>query len=302
VPFFQRTAIIAGLVACFTVPAIGKVIETTAQADWCKRLTARLPGISAATCQNSALKPTGAVSRQGFPILMRQIPAAKGSNPVRILLLGGMHGDELTSSAIVFQWMQWMQGPLAQEFQWNIVPVLNPDGLLAPQPQRVNANGVDLNRNFPTPGWQQEAPRYWATATKSDPRRYPGSAPLSEPESRWVHEEMERFRPSVIISVHAPFGVLDFDGPVKPPYRFGRLIFNRVGVYPGSLGNYSGLHKNVPVITIELPNSRTMPPDAEVQRIWQDMLVWIQRNVPRAIDTAKPSLQRTAEKSSPAVR
>lgn len=301
-PFFQRTAIIAGLVACFTVPAIGKVIETTAQADWCKRLTARLPGISAATCQNSALKPTGAVSRQGFPILMRQIPAAKGSNPVRILLLGGMHGDELTSSAIVFQWMQWMQGPLAQEFQWNIVPVLNPDGLLAPQPQRVNANGVDLNRNFPTPGWQQEAPRYWATATKSDPRRYPGSAPLSEPESRWVHEEMERFRPSVIISVHAPFGVLDFDGPVKPPYRFGRLIFNRVGVYPGSLGNYSGLHKNVPVITIELPNSRTMPPDAEVQRIWQDMLVWIQRNVPRAIDTAKPSLQRTAEKSSPAVR
>lgn len=58
--------------------------------------------------------------------------------------------------------------------------------------------------------------------------------------------------------IHAPFGVRDFDGPAKPPQRFGRLIFNRVGVYPGSLGNYSGLHKkNIPIITIELPNAGT---------------------------------------------
>jgi murein peptide amidase A len=302
VPFFQRAANVAalsfGLAACLTVPAFGKAVNTSAQSDWCKRLAGRLPSISVETCQSSALKPTGAVSRQGFPILMRQVPAAKGETPVRILLIGGIHGDELTASAIVFQWMQWMHGPLAQGFQWEIVPVLNPDGLLAPKPRRMNANGVDLNRNFPTPGWQKEAPSYWARVTKSDPRRFPGSAPLSEPESRWVHEEMERFHPNVIISVHAPFGVLDFDGPVKPPYRFGRLIFNRVGVYPGSLGNYSGLHKNVPVITIELPNARAMPPDAEVRRIWQDMLTWIQRNVPHEMDAGKATVRRTAEKAA----
>ncbi|HJU70677.1 MAG TPA: M14 family zinc carboxypeptidase [Paucimonas sp.] len=247
------------------------------------------------------LMPTGATSLQGFPILMRQIPAARKSGnetPLRILLLGGIHGDELTASAIVFQWMQWMNGPLAQGFQWNIVPVLNPDGLLAARPKRVNAHGVDLNRNFPTPGWQQDAPRYWAKATHSDPRRYPGAAPLSEPESRWVSEEMERFRPHVIISVHAPFGVLDFDGPATPPRRFGRLIFNRVGVYPGSLGNYSGVHKNVPVITIELPNALAMPSEAEARRIWQDMLSWIQRNVPREIEAANSPLRRTTEKSA----
>jgi hypothetical protein len=151
---------------------------------------------------------------------------------------------------------------------------------LAPKPKRVNANGVDLNRNFPTPGWEQEAPQYWAKATRSDPRRFPGKAPLSEPETRWLYQEMERFRPQVIISVHAPFGVLDFDGPAPAPTKFGRLLINRVGVYPGSLGNYSGRHKNVPVITIELPNALTMPPEAETRRIWRDMLVWIQRNVP----------------------
>ncbi len=227
----------------------------------------------------------------------------KDAGPVRILLLGGIHGDELTASAIVFQWMQRMNGPLAQGFEWKIVPVVNPDGLLASKPNRVNANGVDLNRNFPTPGWQHDAKRYWAQRTGRDPRRFPGAAPLSEPESRWVHEEMERFRPHVIISVHAPFGVLDFDGPVTPPQRFGRLVFNRVGVYPGSLGNYSGVHKSVPVITIELPNARAMPPDAEVRRIWQDMLSWINRNVSSDTDGLRRTLSRTAEKkSAPAMR
>jgi murein peptide amidase A len=196
------------------------------------------------------------------------------------MLLGGIHGDELTASAIVFQWLQLMQAPEAQQLSWSVVPVVNPDGLLAPKPKRTNANGVDLNRNFPTPGWEQEAPRYWAQATRSDPRRFPGKAPLSEPETRWLYDEMERFKPQVIISVHAPFGVLDFDGPAPAPARFGRLLINRVGVYPGSLGNYSGRHKNVPVITIELPNAMTMPPEAETRRIWRDMLVWIRSNVP----------------------
>jgi murein peptide amidase A len=77
-------------------------------------------------------------------------------------------------------------------------------------------------------------------------------------------------------------------------------------VYPGSLGNYSGTHKNIPVITIELPNARTMPSDAEVGRIWQDMLNWIQRNVPKQVNMSATRplspLQRTAEKSSPTLR
>ncbi|HJV54240.1 MAG TPA: M14 family zinc carboxypeptidase [Noviherbaspirillum sp.] len=228
------------------------------------------------------------MSRKGFPILKRVIPAARSSKePVRVLLLGGIHGDELTAAAIVFQWMQWMHAAPAQDFEWEVAPVVNPDGMLAGKPQRVNANGVDLNRNFPTPGWRQDAPRYWARVTRRDPRRFPGSAPLSEPETRWLNEEMERFRPHVIISVHAPFGVLDFDGPAPAPRRFGRLYLSPVGVYPGSLGNYSGVHKNVPVITIELPNALAMPPQAEVRRIWQDMLGWIARNVPQKAQMAQ---------------
>jgi len=283
--FAARASAVGGLVFCVMMPAFGNPADARRQADWCERLAVRLPGISAATCRTSALAPTGAVSLKGFPILARRIPAAGNvginNRPTRILLLGGIHGDELTASSIVFEWLQFMQAPVAQQFQWSVVPVVNPDGLLAPRPKRMNANGVDLNRNFPTPGWHQDAPRYWKKITKSDPRRFPGKAPLSEPETRWLHEEMERFQPHVIISVHAPFGVLDFDGPAPAPTRFGRLLINRVGVYPGSLGNYSGKYKNIPVITIELPNALAMPPDKEVRRIWQDMLIWIEHHVPK---------------------
>lgn len=290
------------------LPAGSTATTPTQAAEWCKRLVVRLPGISDATCQRSGLLPTGANSLQGFPLLARQISAGKKNTPgkpLRVLLMGGIHGDELTAAAIVFRWLQLMPTPAAQQFEWKVLPVVNPDGLLAPKAKRVNAHGVDLNRNFPTPGWEKDAPRYWAVRTKKDPRRFPGVAPLSEPESRWVNDEMVRFHPDVIVSVHAPFGLLDFDGSVQPPRHFGRLLLDQVGVYPGSLGNYSGIHKNVPVITIELPNAQKMPSDAEVQRIWLDMLYWINSHVVSQSDAAKmhaAALPAAAEKPAHAQR
>jgi protein MpaA len=251
-------------------------------ADPCVAIAARLPGVSVQECQASKLANTGAISRNGLPIRARRIVASSREGnkpPVRVLLIGGIHGDELTSSAIVFRWLRLMNDPAARRFEWSVVPILNPDGMLTHKPTRMNAGGVDLNRNFPTPGWQKEAPFYWVRTTASDPRRYPGPSPLSEPETRWLNEEIDRFRPQVIVSVHAPFGVLDLDGPAPPPTRFGRLMFNRVGVYPGSLGNYSGRHRNIPVITIELPNAVEMPSEFEVKRIWQDMLGWMAHSV-----------------------
>lgn len=269
---------------------------------WCRPLARRLPGVTLSQCQHSGLVASGALSKKGFPLLIRDIPAGTavvrkvppaGSPraairpPIKILLLGGIHGDEQTASAIVFKWLEKIDaGSSGREFHWKIAPVVNPDGLLAPKPTRGNASGVDLNRNFPTPDWVQEAPVYWRKKTQSDPRRFPGKAPLSEPESRWVFNQMEQFQPDVIISVHAPFGVLDFDGSGTPPSKFGRLLFSRVGVYPGSLGNYGGVHKDIPVVTIELPNSLQMPVDAEVARIWQDMLNWVHANVATQIKVA----------------
>jgi hypothetical protein len=155
------------------------------------------------------------------------------------------------------------------------LPALNPDGLLAKIPSRTNAHGVDLNRNFPTPNWQNEAAAYWGKRTKKDPRRWPGDKPLSEPESQLVFAQMASFAPQLIVSIHAPYGVLDFDGPTIPPEKLGRLYLDQIGIYPGSLGNYAGVHRGIPVVTIELPHASRPPSAAETRQMWLDLLRWM---------------------------
>ena len=268
----------------------GALMHTTVSAEvspasaklqqWCKQVTPRLPKVSLNECLQSHLAPSDGRSFNAVPLMVRDFPVDTRLKKVRrVLLIGGIHGDEKTAPAVVFKWMAAMSKSGAQEFQWKVAPLVNPDGLLAPKSTRVNARGVDLNRNFPTPDWDKEALQYWARKTKSDPRRFPGKKPISEPESKWIYDTIKSFQPDVIISVHAPFGVLDLDGPAQPPTRFGRLHFNRVGVYPGSLGNYSGMHQDIPVLTIELPHALSMPSPSETSRIWQDMQGWIRQHI-----------------------
>lgn len=218
---------------------------------------------------------------EGQPILWRDYRSGSPrGNTQRILLLGGIHGDEFSSVSIVFQWMQRLSQDRFQPFYWRVVPCLNPDGLLSVPETRTNAHGVDLNRNFPTPGWNETALPFWERKTGSDPRRYPGRAPLSEPESRWLVRHIERFRPSAIVSVHAPYGVLDYDGPREPPQNLGFLKLSLLGAYPGSLGNYAGMFLGVPVITLELPHAGLMPTPAQTTRIWTDLLSWLEQALP----------------------
>jgi hypothetical protein len=201
---------------------------------------------------------------------------------LRVLVVGAIHGDELSSAALALHWIgQAAQTSLdaPKRIHWRFVPMLNPDGVLNRPPRRVNANGVDLNRNFPTPYWERDAKIYWEKRTGKDPRRWPGPKPLSEPESRFLHEEMQGFRPNLIVSIHAPYGVLDFDGPSVPPSKLGRLYLDQVGIFPGSLGNYGGVLKGVPVVTIELPNSMRTPLEAEMRQMWLDLLRWINERV-----------------------
>jgi hypothetical protein len=145
---------------------------------------------------------------------------------------------------------------------------------------------VDLNRNFPTPNWARDAKLYWERQTDKDPRRWPGPKPLSEPESRFLYDQMRGFKPNLVVSIHAPYGVLDFDGPVVPPSRLGRLYLDQLGVFPGSLGNYGGVHQGVPVVTVELSNATRTPLDAEMRQMWRDLLRWMNQRVGPVQDVA----------------
>jgi hypothetical protein len=247
----------------------------------CDRFVGRLPNLSRALCDSAQLVDSGARSVQGIPLYTRDIGADTGR--LRVLVIGTMHGDELSAASVAFHWIRLASAERAdmpQPVHWRFLPVLNPDGMLARPPRRMNAHGVDLNRNFATPNWERDAAIYWQKRTRKDPRRWPGPGPLSEPESRFVHEQMASFRPHLIVSIHAPYGVLDFDGPSVPPSRLGRLYLDQVGIFPGSLGNYGGVHKGVPVVTIELPNALRTPLDAEMRQMWLDLLRWTAAKIP----------------------
>lgn len=240
-------------------------------AEFCQRVVRKLPNVSAALCAGAQLGSGSARSVRGVPLFQRDVVSPNPS--LRVLVVGGIHGDELSSTALALHWIRAAK-ETPSNIHWRFVPLMNPDGMLQRRPWRMNANGVDLNRNFPTPNWDKEATHYWNQRTRRDPRRYPGPQPLSEPESRWLHDEMERWKPHLIVSIHAPYGVLDFDGPTVPPQRLGRLYLDQVGIFPGSLGNYGGVHKKVPVVTIELPSAIRTPQEAEMRQMWLDLLRW----------------------------
>ena len=247
----------------------------------CERIGNKLGSVDFEDCMNIGLETSGATSVEGAPILVKEYPPlANRRARGRVLLIGGIHGDEYSSVSIVFKWMQILDRYHSGLFHWKITPLMNPDGLLRKKSQRMNANGVDLNRNFPSPNWFEEARDYWVRRTSSNPRRFPGDAPLSEPESRWLNDEIERFEPEVIVSVHAPHGVLDFDGPPEAPERFGSLHLNLLGTYPGSLGRYAGVHRGIPVVTIELERAGIMPTYQEQRQIWLDLVRWLKTRLP----------------------
>ena len=234
-----------------------------------------IPNVKPALCEQAQLTDMQARSVLGRPIWGRDFAADDAR--LRVLVVGGIHGDEMSSTSLVFHWIAMAQTPpgdTPDPIHWRFIPALNPDGLFSRPVKRVNAHGVDLNRNFPTPNWSRDARIYWEKRTQRDPRRWPGAKPLSEPESRFLLQQIDSFKPNLIVSVHAPLGVLDFDGPSVPPSRLGRLFLDQVGIYPGSLGNYGGVHKRVPVVTVELPSASRTPGDAEIRQMWLDLLRW----------------------------
>ncbi len=242
----------------------------------CQRIGAKLDSVSSEECLRVGLVPSGGMTASGRVIpMVESHPVGGDGSARRVLLIGGTHGDEYASVSIVFKWLQLERRP---GIHWRIVPLLNPDGLLRRQSRRVNARGVDLNRNLPTPNWKQESEHYWIQRTGRDPRRYPGPAAASEPETRWLMKEIDTFRPDVIVSVHAHYASFVYDGPGSAPHRLGNLRRRQLWKYPGSLGAYAGRHLGIPVLTLELPWAGILPDARATQRIWDDLQHWLSRN------------------------
>jgi protein MpaA len=223
-------------------------------ASECHKILKGLPGKNKdeallAACALTKQIPS-CVSEEGFPIFHFD-KAARSSEklPKKILVFSLIHGDEFASGSVARSWMERLTS-IEPRNHWRVVPVLNPDGLK--KGTRYNSRGVDINRNFPTSDWEQNALAYWKTKTKSDKRRFPGNAANSEKETKCALAHIDDYQPDLILSIHTPYGVLDFDGPKISPPKFPEIPWKNLGNYPGSLGRYMWVDRSKPTLTIEL--------------------------------------------------
>lgn len=166
-------------------------------------------------------------------------------NTLTVLIIGVVHGDEPQGKFLI---ENYLESATLENFanRMLFIPCLNPDGLELKT--RTNANGVDINRNFPTKNWvESEKDEFFG-----------GKKPSSEIETRFVEEIIEEFSPDLILTLHAPFKVVNFDGPAK---EIAEKISEIIGYptqsdigypTPGSLGTYAGIERNIPIITLEL--------------------------------------------------
>jgi hypothetical protein len=131
-----------------------------------------------------------------------------GVNGARVLVIGCIHGDEFVGNRVV-DILRDM--PLDGDIDLWTVRTMNPDGQQLRT--RQNANGVDLNRNFPG-NWQKIGePGSW---------QYAGAASASEPEVQSLVRLGELVRPQFVIWYHQDYfrigpGV-GHDGNVRTKY------------------------------------------------------------------------------------
>ncbi len=157
-------------------------------------------------------------SEQGRPI--RALRVGSPHARVKLLAVGVIHGNEQAGRAVVAR-LRRARPPRGTAL-W-LVDDANPDGTAASG--RHNANGVDLNRNFPY-RWQAQDGVYES-----------GAGPASEPETRVMQDFIERERPRVTLWYHQALRmVVKSTGDAK----LERLYSARSGLPRRSLPAYHG--------------------------------------------------------------
>ena len=199
-------------------------------------------------------------SVEGRPIWMHVF----GSRGPTIFIFAGIHGDEPKSKHVALQLVDYLSThrEIYTTCRVAVVPAANPDGLL--RGTRVNARGVDCNRNFPAENWK---------LVSQTAGSHGGQTPASEPETQAILKAVEMLKPERIISIHSALGVApcnNYDGPGKALAELmgqynGYAATDYIG-YPtsGSFGSWAGVDRNIPTITLELPGRQSS------QKVWQD--------------------------------
>jgi protein MpaA len=185
-------------------------------------------------------------SVQGRPIWAHVL----GEGPEVTLIFAAVHGNETATPYQVQQLRVHLKRHpyLLKNRRVVLVPVLNPDGLK--RRSRVNARGVDINRNYPGT---------WRRAKRGE-RFRPGAAPASEPEAQAMIRLTNKYQPHKIVSIHQPLHCIAYSGErsrglaMAMAKENGYPVKTSVGYpTPGGFGGYCENIIKTPVVTLELP-------------------------------------------------
>jgi protein MpaA len=166
------------------------------------------------------------------------------------MIFAAVHGNETATPHLVHQLRahlkrhpEWLQGR-----RIILIPAMNPDGLQ--RRTRVNAHGVDINRNYPGT---------WRRPGRGE-RFRPGPYPASEPEAQAMIRLTNKYRPRKIVSIHQPLYCLAYTGErsramaVAMARANGYTIKDDIGYpTPGGFGAYCDKILKAAVVTLELP-------------------------------------------------
>ena len=204
------------------------------------------------------LRPGNTVSGEEIPCFINEETGEKF-----VYLMAGVHGDEVEGIYVLKKLFEWLKTSENIKVPLIVIPILNIDGYKAST--RVNAQGVDLNRNLPSKHWSPEV---------REPKYNPGKAPLSEPENKFLVNLLKKFPPKLILSFHSWKPMLNFNGNCKEIADFlskynGYPAVGEIEDYPtpGSLGEYGPEVCGCGVLTWEMP---LLSPEINLEKIWEE--------------------------------
>jgi predicted deacylase len=231
-------------------------------------------------------------SVEGRPLYVMRFNKDGKPKP-KALIAAGIHANEYIGPMTAFAAAKLLASgtdPVAQkalqDFEVDIVPLVNPDGYARVYADggkggkigyRRNADGVDLNRNFPlVPGAKSHHPLAGSRNPKSN--YYMGKAELSEPETKALAELVKHGNYFVVFNLHSMAGKFLYPYTHSKKIAPHQQMFEQIGEaysknqkdfhysveqsyswYPtlGDPDDYNYIWLGIPSFTIELSTMRS---------------------------------------------
>src|SRR5699024_9169571 len=126
-------------------------------------------------------------------------------------LVAGEHGLEVMGIWALYKtlekiFLEWESDKALRDLHWDVditfIPVVNPYGVNADRLKSLNANGVDINRNYDGD---------WVPLNNQGEGKYSGPEPESEVETKIVSDILRNEEVDMFANFHNYFNEPEFD-------------------------------------------------------------------------------------------